>query len=162
MQKVDAWGTKGQEGNGSSSGWTFRWAGGVVVAVAAMVGVLVSAACTDERGAPSPSAVARDRPLTGGVLSSVAGVPGTPLGDGIELAEGTVLIGDPIQTRQSRGDGAGREVVAVTGWEATSLIDGGDPVAIIEDYLAQARALGLTDQADRGCVLDGDVTFCSA
>ncbi|QYG92693.1 hypothetical protein HC251_09785 [Iamia sp. SCSIO 61187] len=131
----------------------------VVVVAAAVVSVVVVAGDgggqRDTTSAPPPTTEASG-PV---VIESAAGPPGTSLGDGFTLVEGTTLIGDPIPI--------GVEVVQSgtpivdEGWTASSVVDGGDPLAILDAYLRQAEATGLVRESGPGCVLDQEVTICS-
>jgi hypothetical protein len=94
------------------------------------------------------------------VIPSAAGPPGTPLGDGFEVVEGTALVGDPIPigvavVRQ------GHPIVD-EGWTATLIVAGGDPIEIIDAYMRQAERAGLVEQPGTGCTHDLDVAICSA
>ena len=131
--------------------------------LAVLLSVIALVSCSDgTETASGPGAAGTEVELSQvrGVIPSAAGAPGTPLGDGIELVDGTVLIGDPIETRHELGQGDDQTVTTV--WQAASLIDGGDPLAIIDDYLAQAESRGMTDHTRNGCTLDRSVTICAA
>lgn len=112
----------------------------VVVAVAAVVSIAVVASNGEQ---------SRD----------TSGRPGTSLGDGFTVVEGTTLIGDPIPIGASVAQ-SGTEVID-EGWTASLIIDGGDPMEILEAYLRQAEAAGLVGETDPRCALDLDVTICS-
>ena len=95
------------------------------------------------------------------MIPSAAGRPGTSLGDGFEVTEGTTLIGDPIPIGVAvvyRG-----EPIVDDGWTADLLVDGGDPLAIVETYLEQAADAGLVPVVEPGCRADrGEgVVVCS-
>jgi hypothetical protein len=122
-------------------GWTrrCRW-------VVPLVVVVVAGACGDDAG---PS-----------VIPSAAGPSGTALGDGFEVVEGTTLIGDPVPLGLlAEVDG---EPIVDEGWVATSIIDEGGPMDIVEAYADQAASLGLVALHEPGCDLDRDVVICSA
>lgn len=125
-------------------------------AVLGMAGVLAVMA-TDREGGPSASE-SGDTPHPAGVLPSAAGPPGTLLGDGFEVVDGTTLLGDPIPF-ESAGlvDGEVED-----GWTATLVVDGGDPQAILDAYLDQAEASGLTVRSGVGCGATDEVVECSA
>ncbi|QYG92692.1 hypothetical protein HC251_09780 [Iamia sp. SCSIO 61187] len=88
-----------------------------------------------------------------------SGRPGSSLGDGFTVVEGTTLIGDPIPIGTSVAQ-SGTEVID-EGWTASLVIDGGDPMEILDTYLRQAEATGLVGETGPGCALDQDVTICS-
>jgi hypothetical protein len=67
--------------------------------------------------------------------------PGTTLVEGLEVAEGSVLLGPTFPA----ADRSGRN----GGFLALALVTG-DPVAVFNDYLEQARALGMVP-APGGC-----------
>jgi hypothetical protein len=100
----------------------------------------------------------RGRRRTGGDRASAARLgarfrrrpAGTPLGDGFVVADGTTLIGDPIPAGIA---GYTNDVPNLDdGWVATSVVDGGDPRQIVEDYLVQAEQAGLVRQPRTGCL----------
>jgi hypothetical protein len=84
--------------------------------------------------------------------------PGTPLGDGFAVVPGTALVGDPIPIGVSVY--VSGEPVIDEGWVATSTIEGGDPLDIIDAYLAQAEQAGLTERG-RSCALEQGVAECT-
>ena len=75
-----------------------------------------------------------------------SGRPGTPLGDGLEVVDGTTLLADPRPYLSADGE--------MAGWLATSVVDGGDPLAVVDAYLDQAEAAGLTPQGEPTCAPD--------
>ncbi|MGH9085228.1 MAG: hypothetical protein ACRDYW_07215 [Acidimicrobiales bacterium] len=97
-----------------------------VVVVGAAGVALVAGRDRDELGIP-PEAVDSDA-LSG---------PGSPLGDGLVVAEGSALIGLPIP-----GGRAGLAIgSAGSGFSAYLFIDG-EPGQVVDEYLAQAAANG--------------------
>src|SRR5918994_5860615 len=130
-----------------------RPTGIVVVALLGTMALAISA-CGDS-SATRPRSTSTRAP----VIPSAAGPPGTALGDGFTVAEGTTLIGDPIPIGVAvvyQG-----QPIVDEGWTATS-IAGGDPIEIIDAYMRQAEEAGLVEQAETGCTRDLDVTICSA
>lgn len=114
----------------------------------------MSGACGD--GTSPEEATAVRLPVT----SAAAGAPGTALGDGFTVADGTILVGDPLPTgllAYSQG-----EPGADGGWTAMSIVDGGDPTGIVDEYMAQAARAGLDEQPGKGCARDLEVTICWA
>ena len=94
------------------------------------------------------------------VIPSADGPPGTSLGDGFAVVDGTTLIGDPIPIGVAvvyQG-----QPIIDAGWTATSIVDGGDPIAILDAYMRQAEQVRLVEQPGTGCARDADVTICSA
>jgi hypothetical protein len=126
-----------------------------VVAVGVGVGVVVGSDDDPAEGEPAADAQADD--ATGPVIPSAVGAPGTSLGDGFSVAEGTVLIGDPIPNGLV-GLQDGVEIVD-EGWTATLLVDGAEPRALVDAYLAQAEAAGLVPMSS-GCGLDVEALVC--
>ena len=124
------------------------------VAVLGAIGVVVGA-CGESSDADPASATA-----TPPVIPSGAGAPGTPLGDGFTVVDGTTLVGDPIPIGVAVVRNG--QPILDEGWTATSVVDGGDPVAIIDAYMDQAERAGLTQQPGTGCTLEVDVAVCSA
>jgi hypothetical protein len=124
----------------------------LAVALLGAIGVAVSA-CGDS----SDTASTTEAPP---VIPSAAGPPGTPLGDGFEVVDGTTLVGDPIPI----GVAAVRQGQPIVdeGWTATSIVAGGDPIEIIAAYMRQAEQAGLVEQPGTGCTRDLDVAICSA
>lgn len=125
-----------------------------LVALVGSVALAISA-CGDS-SATSP----RSSDTTSAVIRSAAGPPGTSLGDGFTVVEGTVLIGDPIPMGVSavrRG-----QPIIDEGWTATSIVDGGDPIGIIDAYMRQAEDVGLVEEPGSGCDHEADVSTCSA
>jgi hypothetical protein len=122
-----------------------------VALLAALGGVVAGCGGSSDTGTASPAGPP--------VIESAAEPPGTDLGDGFTVVEGTTLVGDPIPLASSvTVDG---EPVVDEGWVATSVVDGGDPMAIVEAYLAQAEQAGLAEQPGTGCALDGEVATCT-
>ncbi len=112
------------------------------------VAMLLAVSCGGNAGAgdtaagSSPSTdVALDRVGPFEVMVDATAGPGTELAEGLEVAEGSVLMGStfPAADRSGR-DGAFLALALVTG----------DPVAVFNDYLEQARALGMSP-APGGC-----------
>lgn len=125
--------------------------------VGALLGTiaLVVSACGGS-SATSPQSTTTTPP----VIPSAAGPPGTSLGDGFAVVEGTTLIGDPIPIGVAvvyQG-----EPILDDGWTATSIVDGGDPIGIVDAYMRQAEKVGLAEQPGTGCTSDIDVAICSA
>lgn len=90
--------------------------------------------------------------------AGVAGGPGTPLGAGVEVVEGTTLVADPYPFLTDGGDAAspgdaGADRVEA-GWSATTVVDGGDPLAIIDAYLDQAARNGMEAEVAVTCTPD--------
>lgn len=138
-----------------------RWRWGVV-STAVLAVVLVTVVATtiigsgDGDRAALPAATSTTAPP---VLPSAASEPGTPLGDGFSVADGTTLIGDPIPIGvASLYQG---EPILDQGWTATSIVDGGDPLEIVEAYLRQAADAGLAVDPGAGCTSTLQVTTCS-
>jgi hypothetical protein len=130
-----------------------RRKGRIVALVVAMA--LAISACGDSSaiGPQSPAATAP-------VIPSAIGPPGTALGDGFTVVDGTTLIGEPIPIGVAvvyQG-----QPIVDEGWIATSIVAGGDPIAIIDAYMRQAEEAGLVQQPGTGCASDLDVTICSA
>lgn len=94
------------------------------------------------------------------VISSAAGPPGTSLGDGFSVVEGTVLVGPPIPIGIAVVSNG--KPILDEGWTATSIIDGADPLDIVDAYMRQAERVGLVEQAGSGCSVQRDVATCSA
>lgn len=124
------------------------------VAVLGAIGVAVGACGESSDGDPA-SATA-----TPPVIPSGAGAPGTPLGDGFTVVEGTTLVGDPIPIGVAVVRNG--QPILDEGWTATSVVDGGDPVAIVDAYMGQADRAGLIEQRGTGCTMELDVDVCSA
>ncbi|CAN5481229.1 hypothetical protein BH24ACT5_BH24ACT5_12820 [soil metagenome] len=55
----------------------------------------------------------------------------------------------------------GRPIVD-EGWTATSVVNAGDPIGILDAYMGQAERVGLVQQGETGCTLEVGVTICSA
>jgi hypothetical protein len=126
----------------------------VVVALLGAVSLAISA-CGD-----SPATSQQSVTTTSPVIPSAAGPPGTSLGDGFTVVEGTTLIGDPIPIGVAvvyRG-----QPIVEEGWTATSIVTGGDPIGIIDAYMRQAEQAGLVEQPGTGCTPESDLTICSA
>lgn len=105
-------------------------------------------------------AVTRDSSPSGPILPSAAGPPGTPLGDGYEVADGTTLIGDPIP--EGVAYYSGDEPVIDEGWTANTLVDDGVVlVEPLEHYLRQAEQNGLVVQRPAKCTGGTDMTVCT-
>lgn len=104
------------------------------------------------------------------VSAAAFGQPGTPLGDGFDVVDGTLLIGDPIPLGREVPLPAGANVSAPEesspvdqGWVASLKIDDGDPVEIMDAYIEQAEAAGMIEQPGTGCSLDYEPELrCSA
>lgn len=124
------------------------------VALLGAVAVVVSACGESSDTAPASSAAAPP------VIPSAAGPPGTPLGNGFAVVDGTTLVGDPIPI----GVAAVRngQPIVDEGWTATSVVDGRDPAEVIDAYMRQAEDAGLIEQPGTGCTHDLDVAVCSA
>jgi hypothetical protein len=127
------------------------------IVVVALLGTMALAigACGDS-SATGPQSTSTRAP----VIASAAGPPGTALGDGFTVVEGTTLIGDPIPIGVAvlyQG-----QPIVDEGWTATSIAAGGDPIEIIDAYMRQAEDAGLVQQPRTGCARDLDVTICSA
>jgi hypothetical protein len=127
------------------------------IVVVALLGTMALAigACGDS-SATGPRSTSTGAP----VIASAAGPPGTALGDGFTVVEGTTLIGDPIPIGVAvvyQG-----QPIVDEGWTATSIAAGGDPIEIIDAYMRQAEDAGLVQQPGTGCVRDVDVAICSA
>ena len=99
---------------------------------AAIVGLLFGGACNEQAQAP---AVADGRP----VLASVSGEPGTELRDGFEVADGSTLIGDVFPDGMLHGEPA----ASGSEWWAVLFVSG-EPSTVLDAYLAQAEAIGMT------------------
>jgi hypothetical protein len=132
---------------------TNRRSKGIVVVTLLGAIALALSACGDS-SATSPQSTATTPP----VIPSAAAPPGTPLGDGFEVVEGTTLVGDPIPVAAVH---QGQPIVD-EGWTATSIVTGGDPVGIVDAYMRQADDVGLVEQPGTGCTHDVDVVICSA
>jgi len=141
----------------------------VLAALAVMAAVVVGVALVvggddagdDDAGNDERREAAAGEETDGPVIPSAAGPPGTALGDGFTVIEGTVLIGDPIPT----GDALDSDTIPRIdeGWTATLLVDGGDPEAIVEEYLRQAEEIGLARDGGTPCrqdVQDARVVVC--
>ena len=130
----------------------------VVVVAVAIIGVAVVArgdgGAGSETSEPAPE-VATPEPV---VIPSAAGPPGTSLGDGFTVVEGTTLIGEPIPIGVAVVQ-SGTPIVD-GGWTASLVIEGGDPMEILDAYMNQAEAAGLVRQSGPGCMLDRGVTIC--
>jgi hypothetical protein len=128
--------------------------GGIAVVGLLSAVSLAIGACGDS------SATSQQSPTTTPpVIPSAAGPPGTALGDGFTVVEGTTLIGDPIPAEVAmvyRG-----QPIVDEGWTATSIVTGGDPIGIIDAYMRQAEQAGLVEQPGTGCTLESDVAICS-
>jgi hypothetical protein len=114
--------------------------------------LLLAVACSDRgstdrdrsEAAPTPSPTVTE--VSGiPVLAGTTRGPGTPLRDGLEVAEGTVLLGTVFPT------GAAVSINGVPvedrGWRASLLVTG-DPVEVMRAYLAQAADAGLGEFPD--------------
>lgn len=115
---------------------------------ALMVAVLLAAGCGGDAGTgdaaagSSPStAVDVERVGPFEVMAEATAGPGTTLAEGLEVADGSVLLGSTFPA----ADRSGRN----GGFEALVLLTG-DPVAVFNDYVEQARALGMSP-APGGC-----------
>lgn len=118
--------------------------------------MVVSAALTGSACGDSPAS-SRDR--SSAVIPSAAGPPGTSLGDGFTVVDGTTLIGDPIPLGDTAVR-AGQQIVD-QGWTATLIVDGGDPIELVDAYVRQAEDTGLVRELGTRCDFD-DVVTCSA
>jgi hypothetical protein len=132
----------------------WRPKGTVLVALVGIIALTISA-CGDS-SATSP----RSTDTTSAVIRSAAGPPGTSLGDGFTVVEGTTLIGDPIPigvavVRQG-------QPIIDDGWTGTSIVAGGDPIGIIDAYMRQAEEVGLIQEPGTGCTHQVDLATCSA
>lgn len=129
---------------GERRGSANRWLGGAaaLVVVAAAATGLWWARSSDDAG------------------TEFRGPPGTPLGEGFSVAEGTRLIADPLPSGDEMR--LGGERIADEGWTATTIVDGGAPLQILEAYLDQGAAVGLVDQLPPQCSTDGNVMICGA
>jgi hypothetical protein len=122
---------------------TPRWGSYVGLTLSLLV---LSGACRDSSSA---------RP----VLSSAAGEPGTPLGNGYEVAAGTTLIGDPVPGGTAYY--TNNEPVIDDGWTATMVVEGRELTEIVDAYLRQAEDNGLKIVTSPRCGLDVKVTICT-
>ncbi len=87
------------------------------------------------------------------------GGPGTPLGDGFSVVEGTRLLGTPIPFGPTGLDGEQR-LYENAGWTANLVVTGGDPDRIVGTYLEQAAEVGIDLQTEPSCVADAEMTYC--
>jgi hypothetical protein len=122
----------------------------------ALLGVLLAIGGCGDSSATSQEPTASDLP----VIPSAAGPPGTSLGDGFTVVDGTVLIGDPIPIGVAVVY-EGQPIVD-DGWTATAILTGADPIGIVDAYMRQAAEAGLVEQPGTGCIRDLDVAICSA
>jgi hypothetical protein len=135
-------------------GWRIGLVAVLVLVVAGGVAVWVASDDDEPERTTDPAA---EEP-SGPVIASAVGPPGTDLGDGFTVADGTVLIGDPIPLGVL---GTEDDVPIVDeGWSASLVVDGAEPRAIVDAYLAQAEAAGL-ERLGAGCGLDGEDLVCS-
>jgi hypothetical protein len=81
------------------------------------------------------------------------------LGNGFVVAEGTILIGDPVPTGVAHlyND----QPIVDDGWVATLIVDGGRPRAVVANYLTQAEQAGLVGRVGQGCFSDDAVLLCA-
>jgi hypothetical protein len=75
------------------------------------------------------------------VAADSTGAPGTPLGDGFEVADGSVLVGPVFPSSRA---GVSQETID-EGWRALLLVTG-DLEDVLNAYVTQARAVGLFPQ----------------
>lgn len=113
-----------------------------------MAVVLAAAITALGSGADGGGVLREDLP----VIRSAAGAPGTLLGDGFRVAAGTTLVGAPTPLHPEIGDG----------WTATLLIDADDVMAVLNDYVNQAKQSALVLRTGPECKQVSEVTFCSA
>lgn len=126
-----------------------------LIAVLAGVALVAASGCGESA---SPSEPAPD--LESSTTAIPDGSPGTPLGDGFTVPDGTRLLGVPVPagpTEVIDGD----NIYANDGWTATLAIVGGDPLRILDEYGRQATAAGLTIVAEPACGQEWDVMKCS-
>lgn len=129
-----------------------------VLAVAIVVALLVAACADDDGGAATtttepPAVTLSDRtPVTATDLGpfdldtdGMAG-PATPLGAGLEVPEGAVLLGLPFPD------------LVGAGFRALMLVPG-DPVAVFNAVADQAGGLGM--DAEGGCLGEGEQVACA-
>lgn len=126
-----------------------------MIAVLAGVALLAASACgeSSSRGEPESDL---ERPTT----ATAGGSPGTPLGDGFTVIEGTQLIGDPIPAPPTEfTDDA--YVYGDDGWTATMAVTGADPLNLLAAYARQAADAGMTPSSDPRCLDDRGVWTCT-
>lgn len=124
----------------------------VLVALAGAVALTVG-------GCGDSSATSEGSSDTTPVMPSAAGPPGTSLGDGFTVIDGTTLIGDPIPTGVAVVRNG--QPIIDDGWTATSIVTGGDPTGIIDAYMREAAEVGLVEQPGTGCTSERGVAMCS-
>lgn len=121
----------------------------LALVVAVLMVALLGAGCNDERDRAAP-------PLE----SALSDPPGTTLGDGFSVAEGTRLLGHtfPSVIAGYHND----EPIQDDGWVASLLVTG-DLDDVLAAYRAQANAAGLPLRAiATNCGTEGSLTRCSA
>lgn len=90
---------------------------------------------------------------------AVGSAPGTSLGDGFEVVDGSALIGDPVPAGTSYYTNG--QPVIDDGWTATLVVDGRDPTDIIGDYLRAAETNGFEIVTPTGCGEYLEASFCT-